>query len=101
MNNLLGRLKTRLELTEDTRDGLLLELLEDAKAACKAYTMRERLPEECATAVVKLAVVLFNRIGMEGENSHTKGGITTQVYNLMPSDVADMLRPYRLAKVGI
>lgn len=95
---LVLRLKARLQgmLTDNT---LAQELLEDAKAACTAYMNREELPDECEGAMLRMACALYNRLGMEGESSHSEGGVNSSVEGI-PADVRAMLRPYRLAKTG-
>ena len=57
------------------------------------------MPEACESAVVRLAAIAFHRLGMEGESSHTEGGVSA-VVDMLPEDIKALLRPYRLAKVG-
>lgn len=93
----LTRVKTRLGLTDTTRDALLAELLTSAEDAAKAYTGRDELPQGAETAVVCLAILAYNRLGMEGETSRSEGGVSVGV-DAMPEDVRSLLRPFRVAR---
>lgn len=77
----------------------VLAAVEDAHAACLGYLCRKELPEECELAVVRCAVAFCNRLGIEGESSHSEGGISMSV-DPIPLDVIQMLKPYRLAATG-
>ena len=60
---------------EEVQDGLLSSLLEDAAALICALTWRKEVPPELENAQVRLAVIFYNRMGMEGENAHQEGRI--------------------------
>lgn len=98
MTELLPRLRARIR--DEVDDELLMELLADAEALCLGYMGRDTLPEACESAVLRTAAALYNRMGMEGESSHSEGGVTIQA-EAIPGDVAKMLAPYRLARTVI
>lgn len=77
---------------------LLSALLEDAEGAILAYTGRSSLPAALEHAKIQLATVYYNRRGLEGETSHSEGGVSCAMQDL-PEGVAAQIRPYRLAKV--
>ena len=93
MTALLGRLKTRLP--DVTDDALLAELLAGAEAYILAVTGRRRLPPALDEAVLRAAAVMCGRMGMEGEETRTEGGVSRTVQAL-PEDIERMIRPYRL-----
>lgn len=99
MNEALVReLRMRLQLGEDgSRDDLLLSLLEEAEAMVCGYLNRQTMPPACKKALLRLAVALYNRMGMEGASSHNEGGVSVTA-DPMPEDVRVMLRPYRLVR---
>lgn len=99
MNEALVReLRLRLQLGGDgSRDDLLLSLLEEAESMVCSYLNRQTMPPACKKALVRLAVALYNRIGMEGASSHNEGGVSVTV-DPMPEDVRVMLRPYRIVR---
>ena len=92
---MLARLKRRMP---DARDDALLEdLLEDAERMILAYTGREMVPEILEGAQLEIAAMLFNRMGMEGERSHSEGSVSRSADSL-PEYLKRQLNPYRLAK---
>ena len=92
---MLERLMQRLPDEQDS--SLLGALLDEAGAFICAYTGRESVPAALETAQVQLAVIYYDRIGMEGEQRRDEGGIIRYV-DALPRDIAAMLNPYRLAK---
>lgn len=91
----LERLKVRLP---DVQNAQLEALLEDAEGMILAYTGRSRLPRVLETAKVQLAAVLYNRAGMEGELSHSEGGVS-RAMDALPGEIKMQLSAHRLAKV--
>lgn len=73
-------------------------LLEDAEGMILAYTGRRTLPETLETAKVQLAVVLYNRQGIEGETGHSEGGVSRSM-EALPEEIRRQIAPYRLARV--
>lgn len=96
-NALLPRLKVRIP--EETDDALLDAMLEEAGDFILSYTKRKVIPASLHSTQVQIATIYYNRLGMEGEKSHTEGGEGRGIDSL-PADIAGALRPYMLAKVG-
>ena len=95
---LLARLKTHLpDIAGDAEDALLAQLLQDAAAVIRALTWLDAVPEALQSAQVRLSVVLYSRVGIEGERRHTEGEVSRDIEGL-----PDMLRreilAYRVAK---
>jgi hypothetical protein len=99
MAEMLDKLKRRLRLTETEHDQLLSDLLADAEAFAQGYTGRSPLPEGGSCAVVELAVLQFNRLGIEGQTAHAEGSVSIRVDGLPPMLKAQ-LDQMRVAKVG-
>lgn len=95
MDGLLSRLRARIPDGAD--DEMLVELLTDAESLCLGYLGRDKLPEACGSAVLRCACALYNRLGMEGESSHSEGGVAIATDGI-PSEVRHMLAPYRLVR---
>ena len=72
---LLSVLLTHLPDASASDSALLQALLDDAAALIKALTWREQVPDGLKSAQVRLAVILFNRMGMEGEKEHAEGDV--------------------------
>ena len=92
---MLGRL--RLRLPDADNDALLNELLDSAGEMILAYTGRSRVPKALCGAQIEIAVLLYNRMGMEGESDHAEGSVRRSVESI-PDQVRAQLNPYRLAR---
>lgn len=90
---MLAQLKRRIPGATD--DALLTDLLEEAGAFIRAYTRRASVPEDLKSAQVRLAVILYNRMGMEGESLHSEGEIS-HTADALPADLRHWLNAYRL-----
>ena len=93
----LDKLKRRLDVTD--KDALLCDLIEDAQTYLLAYTGRGSVPEGCEGCVVELAAIAYTRMGMEGQQSHSEGGVSVAVEGL-PAMLKAQLDRLRVAKVG-
>lgn len=49
--------------------------------------------------VKKLAVINYNRLGLEGETQRSEGGVTNYLETGIPKDIRQGLNRYRIAKV--
>ena len=92
---MLARLKRRIPDAKD--DALLSDLLSEAAQFLCAYTRRSELPAELEDAVLRVAVILYNRMGMEGESAHSEGGVS-RTAEALPEDLKGWLNAWRLAK---
>lgn len=93
---MLDQLMRRIPDASDV--ALLEDLLKSAREIICAYTAREAVPRALESAQLEIAVLLYNRMGMEGENSHAEGSISRGVDSL-PEFLRRQLNPWRLAKV--
>lgn len=94
---LLADLRLRLPDAADASDALLATLLEDASALIRALTWRDQVPEGLENAQVRLAVIFFNRMGMEGEREHAEGDVRRAAEDL-PENLRREIFSYRLAR---
>ena len=77
----------RLRLDQDVSDELLLSLLNDAASLICALTWRDQVPPGLCSAQIRLALIFYNRMGMEGEKEHTEGDVKRSA-----DDLPDALR---------
>lgn len=102
IDNMVDRLRRRIP--DAPGDGKTLELMEDliveAQEFILGYTCRNELPAQLEGACVKLAAIEYNRLGMEGETSHSEGSVSRSVES-MPSDIKAALTPWVLARTVI
>lgn len=92
---MLAKLKRRLPDAAD--DALLNDLLAEAGAFICAYTRRQAVPAGLEDAQVRVAAILFNRMGMEGERVHGEGGVN-RTAEMLPEDLVRWLNGWRLAR---
>lgn len=92
---MLAKLKRRLPDAAD--DALLNDLLAEAGAFICAYTRRATVPAGLEDAQVRVAAILFNRMGMEGERVHGEGGVN-RTAEMLPEDLVRWLNGWRLAR---
>ena len=92
---MLAKLKRRLPDADNI--ALLRDLLEEAGAFICAYTRRDSVPAALEDAQVRIAAMLYNRMGMEGEISHSEGGVS-RTAEMLPEDVKRWLNGWRVAK---
>lgn len=71
-----------------------------AEDAVLDYIGRDTLPKGAESIVIKLAVIYYNRLGNEGENSRSEGGISQSFSNDIPADIRRQLQNYP-RKVGV
>ena len=77
---LVSRIKNRLGENDDSKTGLVYEFLQEAQSEIlsRRFPYGEypaEFPKEYENLAVKLAVVLYNKMGAEGENSHSENGV--------------------------
>ena len=102
---LRDRAKARIGIgTDDTaRDALLDELILDAQGYlannCRA-ARTDAETAEIANLTIALAVIAYTRLGMEGQSSHSEGGVSVSVVDGLPKDVRERINRLRTAKVG-
>ena len=94
---MIAQLRLRLPDAMDAPDALLSTLLDDAAALIRALTWRDEVPDGLQNALLRLAVIFFNRMGMEGESVHIEGDIH-RAANDLPDALRREITAYRLAK---
>lgn len=92
---MLERLKRRIPDGKD--EALMNDLLTDAQDMILAYTGRDSVPLVLQGAQIEIAAMLFNRMGMEGESSHSEGSVSRSADSL-PEYIRRQLNPFRLAR---
>lgn len=85
----------KLRLPDATNNELLQSLLDEAGAAILAMTNRTEIPAKLDYTQVKLAAIAYNRMGVEGESSHSEGGVSVAI-DSMPENIRREILPYRL-----
>lgn len=89
-------LGTRLNNSDEA---LMIDLIEEAVALVLDYTGQKKLVGNLTIYVKRLAIVNYNRLGLEGETQRIEGGVTNYLETGIPKDIRQGLNQYRIAKV--
>jgi len=102
----LDRLKIQLQITGNEEDNLLLELLDVAKYAIlsRRYPFGEFPVDDAGEPVlenryldlqVRIAVYLYNKMGAEGQLSHSENGVSrTYEAGDVPESLLSQVTPF-------
>ena len=96
MAEMVLSLSTRLQISDSE---LATALNKEAIAEVLDYTGQMTLVGNMDIYVKKLAVINYNRLGVEGETQRTEGGVTNYLEVGIPKDIRLGLNHYRIAKV--
>ena len=94
----LTRLRLILKGEEGADDALLAELLHQAEDLICAYTGWKEMPSALVSAQLHLAVIMYNRLGTEGESIRREGSSLMHFRDL-PKTVEMQLKTYRLGRI--
>lgn len=95
----LEKLKIRLGIKDVSQDDLLASLLEDAESDILTQTNRTTLPSSLESVQRQIAVIHYNKQGIEGQSSHSEGGISRSFEDL-PQSLQRTINQARLAKLA-
>ena len=98
MTDTLTRLRIILKGEEGADDALLGELLHQSEDLICAYTGWKEMPAALVSAQLHLAVIMYNRLGTEGESIRREGSSLMHFRDL-PKTVEMQLKPYRLGRI--
>lgn len=101
IDDMVNRLRRRIpDAPEDDKTIELMEdLIMEAQDFILGYTCRQELPAQLEGTCVKLAAIEYNRLGIEGETSHSEGSVSRSV-ETMPADIKAALTPWVLARTA-
>jgi len=94
----LEKLKIMLGITGSDQDEALSLLLEDVNNDLLTWTNRTELPPALEPIQRQIAVIRYNRQGVEGQTSHSEGGVSRSFEDL-PESIRAAINQYRLLKV--
>lgn len=94
----IDKLKLQLGIKDDEQDGLLQLSLDDIEADILTWTNRIVLPPSLESIQRQIAVIQYNKQGIEGQTSHSEGGISRSFEDL-PQSIQNAINQKRLAKL--
>ncbi|MFR5746284.1 MAG: phage head-tail connector protein [Romboutsia timonensis] len=95
---MLEKFKLRLGISDNSQDGLLEQILEDAENEILDYTNRDKLLPRMEGLQRELAIIYYNRQGNEGESSRSEGAISVSYSAEIPENIKNRLNAYRRLK---
>ncbi len=94
---LLDKFKITLGIKNESKDDELNLILEDVKDDVLIWTNRKELPEVLNSVVRQIGVIRYNMQGVEGQTSHSEGGISLS-FDDLPQSIQNTIIQYRLLK---
>lgn len=95
---LLGRIKRRMRITDNKDDELLLDFLKTSQSEIMARRFpygdgTEEFPTRYNELAIQLTIIQYNKMGAEGENSHSENGVSRSYddYNKLLYTVVPMV----------
>lgn len=94
----MNQLETFKLLTGCKEDSLALHLIESTIEDILVETNRSIIPTALVNTVVDIAVVKYNRIGMEGDASRSEAGLSIS-FDSLPDYIRKKVQSFRLGRV--
>ncbi|WIF95025.1 phage head-tail connector protein [Caminicella sporogenes] len=89
------KIKLGISLGDTSQDDLLILYLEDAKNEILELTHLEEIPDKLLSTQVELAIIYYNKRGIEGQTSHGEGGISRSFEEGIPKNIMKKILAYR------
>lgn len=96
MAEMVSSVSARLRVADNE---LINDLIKEAEAQVLDYTGQKKLVGNMDVYVKKLAIISYNRLGLEGETQRSEGGVANYLETGIPKDIRQGLNRYRIAKV--
>lgn len=100
--DILDRVKLRMGISDDSKDALLSEIIADVKEYVAEYCNRsgiDDIPETLNSAIIKMAIIDYNRFGTEGLTSEGYTGVSYSYEPNYPDDIRRQLNHERLVRM--
>lgn len=95
---MLGRIKTLLGITDESKDALLNILMEDAVADALVLTAASIYDSRMDSVVSKMVCYNYNRLGQEGITSQSYSGASESYAEGYPVEILNLLKKFKKVK---
>jgi len=95
----LQKLRIQLGIKTIVEDDSLQLILDDVKEDILIWTNRATLPVILESTQRQIAVIRYNMQGIEGQTSHSEGGISRS-FDVLPQSIQNTLNQNRLLKAA-
>ncbi len=92
---MLRNLKMKLGIKSDDEDVLLNLYLDDATGYIQSYCNLKELTDRLDRVAVDMVVIYYNKNGVEGQISHSEGGISRAYTDGLPKEIVSVLKSER------
>ena len=88
------KIKLGISLTDNSKDELLNLYLSDAEQFILDTTHLQIIPDRLLGAQVDIAIIAYNKQGIEGQTAHSEGGIS-RTFGDVPDSIMKKIRSCR------
>lgn len=96
---MLERIKLLLNITDDSKDALLNELIDDATEFAQNYINNDDALENLTGTIIAMVIYDYNRLGTEGLTSENYSGVSFGYASGYSDDIMKQLKRYRKVRV--
>ena len=96
---MLERIKLLLNITDDSKDALLNELIDNATEFAQNYINNDDALDHLTGALIAMVIYDYNRMGTEGLTSENYSGVSFGYASGYSDDIMKQLRRYRKVRV--
>lgn len=96
---MLERIKLLLNITDESKDALLGELIENATEFVINFTNNESCVSSLKGTIVAMVIYDYNRMGTEGLTSENYSGVSFGYTDGYSDDIMKQLKRYRKVRV--
>ena len=96
---MLERIKLLLNITDESKDALLMELIENATEFARNYINNDAALENLTGTIISMVIYDYNRMGTEGLTSENYSGVSFGYASGYSDDIMKQLKRYRKVRV--
>lgn len=96
---MLERIKLLLNITDESKDALLGELIDNATEFAANFTNNEGALESLTGTIINMVIYDYNRMGTEGLTSENYSGVSFGYASGYSDDIMKQLKRYRKVRV--
>lgn len=96
---MLERIKLLLNISDESKDALLEELIDNATEFVRNYINNDAALESLTGTIVNMVIYDYNRMGTEGLTSENYSGVSFGYASGYSDDIMKQLKRYRKVRV--
>jgi hypothetical protein len=95
------KIKLGIDAGDTSQNDLLKLYLEDAENEILSLTNQDVIPEKLLPTQIELAIIYYNKQGIEGQTGHSEGGVSRSFEEGIPKNVKKKILAFkRLPRQG-